>query len=150
VSDVSINRELGFLRHVFSTAITWDKAASNPVKKIRFAREDNGRIRFLTLEEEERLLAHCTDPLRPLVITALNTGFRRSELLSLTWQDVDFKRGLITVRAAYAKNGESRSVPINALLRRTLEAVRINTSSAMTFGTRLQAGWSWQALTSRR
>jgi len=49
-------------------------------------------------------------------VTALNTGFRASELLSLTWQDVDFKRGTVPVRAGYAKNGEARSVPTNDTL----------------------------------
>lgn len=83
VTDISINRELGFLRHVFSTAINWDQATENPVKKVRFAKEDNGRIRFLSLDEEARLLVHCNETLRPVVIAALHTGLRRSELLSL-------------------------------------------------------------------
>ena len=48
-----------------------------------------------------------------------------SELLSLTWEDVDFIRRVITVRAAYAKNGESRSVPMNEVLTATLQAVRM-------------------------
>jgi integrase len=43
-------------------------------------------------------------------------GFRASEPLSLTWQDVDFKRGVVTARAGYAKNGEARSVPTNDTL----------------------------------
>ena len=58
-SDVTINRELAFLRHVYSMAITWGKATENPVKKVRFAREDNGRVRVLSPEEETQLLAHC-------------------------------------------------------------------------------------------
>jgi integrase len=120
-----------FLRHVFSMAIDWDKAAINPVKKIRFAREDNGRVRFLSTDEETRLLAHSSNPIRPILITAIHTGLRRSELLALTWDDVDFEQGLITVRAAYAKNGESRSVPMNAMLTRTLEAVTIKTADAV-------------------
>jgi integrase len=62
------------------------------------------------------------------VIAALHTGFRASELLSLTWEDVDFRRRVITVRAAYAKNGESRSVPMNAVLTETLHMVRMNAS----------------------
>ena len=59
------------------------------------------------------------------MITALHTGFRKSALPSLTWEDVDFKRRSITVRAAYAKNGESCSVPMNDVLTTTLEEVRI-------------------------
>ncbi len=77
---------------------------------MRFARENNGRIRILTPEEETQLLAHCGPQLKPLVITALHTGFRASELLSITWEDVDFSQRVMTVRAAYAKNGERRSV----------------------------------------
>ena len=47
------------------------------------------------------------------MMTALHTGFHTSELLSLTWEDVDFRRRVITVRAVYVKNGKSRSVPMN-------------------------------------
>ena len=99
------------------------------MKKVRFAREDNGRIRILSPEEEQRLLGHCGPQLRPLVIAALHTGFRASELLSLTWEDVDFKRRVITVRAAYAKNGESRSVPMNRVLTETLRMVRMDVTN---------------------
>jgi len=129
VSDVTINRELAFLRHLYTMAITWGKASENPVKKIRFARENNGRIRMLSPEEEARLLVHCGPQLKPLVMTALHTGFRSSELLSLTWEDVDFRRQTITVQAAYAKNGESRSVPMNEVLTATLQTVRMSTAT---------------------
>ena len=129
-SDVTINRELAFLRNVYSMAIIWGKAAENPVKKVRFARENNGRMRILTPEEEQRLLDRCSPTLKPLVIAALHTGFRASELLSLTWGDVDVRRRLITVRAGYAKNGESRSVPMNAVLLSTIKAVTITAPAA--------------------
>src|SRR2546426_287422 len=111
VTHVTINRELTFLRHLYTMAITWGKAVENPVKQVRLAREDNGRVRMLSLEEEARLLTQCAAHLKPLVITALHTGFRTSELLSLTWSDIDSRRRVITVRSAYAKNGESRSIP---------------------------------------
>jgi integrase len=124
-SDATINRELAFLRHVYSMAVTWGKAAENPVKKVRFAREDNGRVRMLSPEEEVQLLANCGPQLKPLVIAALHTGFRASELLSLTWDEVDFRRHVVTVRAAYAKNGESRSVPMNKVLTEILRDVRM-------------------------
>jgi integrase len=62
------------------------------------------------------------DHLTPLVLTALGTGLRRGELTALTWGDVDFAHGLATVRAAAAKGGKRRDVPMNAevadLLRR--------------------------------
>lgn len=58
-------------------------------------------------------------------MTALHTGFRASELLSLTWKDIDFRRHMITVRATYAKNGESRVIPMNGVLTDTLRTSRI-------------------------
>jgi integrase len=115
-------------RNLYTMAITWDKATENPVKKVRLARENNDKMRILSSDEEVRLLDQCGAKLKPLVIAALNTGFRSSELLSLTWADVDFSSGYITVRAAYAKNGESRSVPVNKVLTETSQAIRISNS----------------------
>jgi integrase len=126
VGEVTINRELAFLKNLFSKAVEWGKAADNPVKKVRLYREDNARTRFLTDEEEANLLASCGPQLKPLVVTALHTGFRASELLSLIWEDVDFRRGVVTVRAGYVKNGEGRSVPLNDTLTIVLKSGKVN------------------------
>lgn len=107
-------------------SIKWGKASENPVKLVRLFREDHGHTRFLADDEESRLLAHCGPYLQPIIITALYTGCRKSELLSLTWADVDFVRQTITVRAAYSKHGEARSVPMTVVLTETLKASRIN------------------------
>jgi integrase len=125
VVEATINHELAFLKNVFTKAVDWGKTGENPVKKVRLYREDNSRTRFLTDEEEERLLACCKPQLQPLVITALHTGFRASELRSLTWNDIDFRRRTVTVRAGYVKNGESRTVPMNEVLTTTLKAVKL-------------------------
>lgn len=99
-----------------------------PVKKVRFYREDNARTRFLTDEEEARLLAHCKPALKAVVTAALHTGFRASELRSLTWHDVDFRRRTVRVHAGYAKNGESRTVPMNEVLTTTLKVVKLQSA----------------------
>jgi len=122
--DATINRELQTLRHLFNKARVWEKATNNPMVGVKLRREENTRVRFLTDEEEPRLLQACGDSLRAVVIAALNTGFRRGELLSHTWPDVDFDHGLVTVKAAYAKGRERRSIPMNRELRQVLEQLK--------------------------
>jgi integrase len=121
LSPVTINRELAFLKNLFTIAITWVKAVENSLKQGKTFREDNGRIRFLTEEEETLLLPHCGPNPKLLVMTALHTCFRKSELLSLRWQNVDVRHRLIRVESGYAKNREIRSVPMNEVLTQTLQ-----------------------------
>jgi integrase len=125
-SEVTINRELAFLKNLFTQAITWGKVAENPVKLVRLFREDNARTRFLTEEEEAQLLACCNPQLRPLVMTALHTGFRKSELLSLQWANIDFRHRLIKVEAAYTETHEARSMPMTETLTATLKSLKMS------------------------
>ena len=78
-------------------------------------------------------MPHCGPNLKPLVITALHTGFRKSELLSLRWENVDFRNRLIRVEAGYAKNREVRSVPMNEVLTQTLQDSTLNQSTGPVF-----------------
>jgi integrase len=70
-----------------------------------------GRVRWLTLEEAERLIAACSKHLRPLVIFMLYTGARVGEALWLDWRCVDLQRRHVTFTKT--KNGEARGVPLN-------------------------------------
>jgi integrase len=115
----TVNRELQILHHMLRKAQEWGKALDNPVKHQRPLRVNNGRLRYLSLEEMQRLLAVADDVLHPILIAALHTGPRRSELFRLTWQDVDFKQGVI--RVLRTKNGERRELPMADTLRDTLQ-----------------------------
>jgi integrase len=46
------------------------------------------RLRFLSVEEAQGLVSICDDHMRPIVITALNTGMRRGEILGLKWENI--------------------------------------------------------------
>jgi integrase len=85
-------------------------------------KEPKGRLRYLEPEEEARLLAAAKEPLRTIILTGLHAGLRiHAEALTLRWADVDLKRRLLTVQAAYAKSGQTRTIPMNSALP---EAVR--------------------------
>ncbi|TKJ45678.1 hypothetical protein CEE35_02860 [Candidatus Aerophobetes bacterium Ae_b3b] len=69
----------------------------NPMKPVKFFREDEGRLRFLEKEEIKRLYNTCPEYLKPIVALAVCTGMRRGEILNLKWPDVDFRRKIITI-----------------------------------------------------
>ena len=83
----TINRELAFLKHVYNVAIRDSKTASNPVSKIKLLREPSGRVRYLTEEEEARLMAVLpADADRQRIKVLLQTGLRKSEFSGLRWK----------------------------------------------------------------
>jgi integrase len=114
VEPAPINRELACLRHMYNKAIEWGYVKINPVKGIKRLKEPPGRLRYLKPEEVKKLLDACHGHIRPIVVTALNTGMRKGELLNLKWADIDFENKKITV--VNSKNNESRVIPINQTL----------------------------------
>jgi integrase len=109
----TVRRYLAVLSHAFTVAVEWQWINENPVSKVRKPKEPRGRVRFLTDDERERLLAACKVSrnryLYLIVVLAISTGARRGELLSLRWPDVDLKRCTLTFQET--KNGERRTVP---------------------------------------
>jgi integrase len=66
-------------------------------------------------------LEAASEPLRTILLVGIYTGLRLAgEALRLRWQDVDLQRGTLTVQASYAKNGETRSIPLSRALRDAL------------------------------
>jgi integrase len=118
VKPATVNRQVAFLRHVFNVAIRDGKTERNPVARLRLFKE-RGRIRYLTDEEQPKLMNSLPDDeSRQRVTVLLHTGLRKSEFLGLTWKNVDFKAGVLTIPCS--KNGETRHVPINATVRELL------------------------------
>ena len=115
---VPVNRELAILKSLFNRCREWKLfEGDNPVVSVKMLKEPRQRLRFLEREEEARLLAECTEPLRTLVLIGTNCGLRlKSEALTLRWDDVDVTRRTLTVAAAYSKSGTSRTVSLNSVM----------------------------------
>jgi integrase len=73
-------------------------------------------------DEIQRLLAACAPRDRLMVATALYTGLRISELLGLIWEDIDFDRGEVHVRAQLSR--AHRSSPPRRAVTKTPASVR--------------------------
>jgi integrase len=130
-SPATINRHLATLKHMFTKAVEWemvDQETMERVRRVKLLPENNRRLRYLSVEECHTLLDACSPYLRAIVTTALNTGMRKEEILSLQWaQHVDLTHGFILLDKT--KSGERREIPINDTVRQTLQSLvrRIDT-----------------------
>jgi len=131
VSKSTVNRALNCLSSLYNRAIEWGKAAENPMSKIKLYKVPEKRTRYLEREEIDKLLAHCCEHLKPIVIVALHTGMRKSEILGLKWHDIDIKRN--TIHLYDTKNGEKREVPMNEVVQKTVIGVFKNPGSQYVF-----------------
>ena len=113
VKPATTNREISCIKHMFTKAIHWDYLRKNPLRSVKKFREPPGRVRYLKENEIAKLLYCCAEHIKPVVITALNTGMRKGEILNLKWSDVDIVKRIITIRDS--KNHESRHIPIGFL-----------------------------------
>ncbi len=136
VSAGTVIRELAYLSSIINHARReWGVNVDNPVAKVRKPSTPKGRDRTLTKDEEERLL----DALRPvnrrspwmppLVVLAIETGMRRSELLALRWADVDLSRRTATLHIS--KNGDGRIVPLSSRAVAVLQSLPKSISGAV-------------------
>ncbi|OPY14134.1 MAG: Tyrosine recombinase XerC [Syntrophus sp. PtaB.Bin075] len=105
-SPRSIEYALSVVRQIFNTAKRLGNYdGENPATKVKFPKPDNGRMRFLTHEEASALLDALKEKsadVHDMTLLSLHCGLRFGEIASLTWQDVDTERGVLTIRDAKA------------------------------------------------
>lgn len=126
-SPGTLNRYLG----VFSSALSFGVKnlgwlGSNPAFRVSKMTEPKGRVRHLSDNERIRLLTEvkkASNPfLYPVVVLAISTGARRSEIMNLKWSDVDLDREWAELQDT--KNGDRRGLPIKARALNLLRALR--------------------------
>jgi integrase len=124
----TVNRVLAWARRLFNVAIELGWRETNPFEYQRKGNKpliqtaaENERMRILSHQEEEALIAAAGEPvrahLRPIVICALDTALRHGEMNRLRWKDVDFDENIIYAEAEITKTLKLRIVPISKRLR---------------------------------
>jgi integrase len=108
----TINYELTLMSHAFNIAIgEWEWIDDNPIRKVKKERTNNAIERWLTVEEEDRLLKVAAKWLQEIIVFAINTGLRQSEILDLKWSQVDMERKTIIILEQ--KNRCVDTLPLN-------------------------------------
>jgi integrase len=128
----TIRLELGVLSSTF-------KVAKLPRLEVPTIEIRNVRKGFLEVAEIRAITEHLPAPLQPAVWFAFFTGWRKGEVLGLTWSQVDFKAGVVRLEPGTTKSGRGRVFPFEALpalasllrdQRRACEVLRAETGVA--------------------
>ena len=125
LSPWTVKRILGALSCVFTFALRRGYVATHPFHRLE--RDERPRPlrsdqRVLTQTQLARLFAACPRRYQPLLLTGAYTGMRLSEVLALSWDDIDFTAGVVHVRHQLARG--RRGVPPHRIPPKTRASVR--------------------------
>jgi len=102
-SVATANKDIRTLRSIFNLAIEPRRyllEGQNPFARIKGRKTTENEIRYVEIEEYLALMDKARDLWwRGLLSIAYGSGLRQSEILNLTWKDVDFESQLITIAA---------------------------------------------------
>lgn len=123
----TVNRDIATLRNMLKKAVEWGYLSVNPMNKVKQFKEDNERMWVLAPEEEAKLSEECGKSpqrarkryLKDLVLFALNSGMRQSEIFNLKKAEINLKQRFVLVTDT--KNHENRTVPVNDTLKAVIQ-----------------------------
>jgi integrase len=119
-SNAEINRELALLKRAYNLAHRAEGITKKPY--IPMLVERNVRQGFFEFREFEAVLSRLPAALRPPMTFAYYTGWRMaSEILRLTWPQVDLETGTVRLEAHTTENDDARPIYLPQLLLDVLE-----------------------------
>jgi len=127
----TINRELTVLHKICTLAVEWKKILSNPIKGMKKLKVPYKKKRKLKDWEFKLLYDSAEEHLKPILLCCYVTGMRKNEIRELTWKCVDLEEKKIYL--IKTKNNESRTIPIDEALLKTLINIRKTNRSEFVF-----------------
>ena len=121
-SPSTVRAELAKLKRMFNLAIQGELIQRKPY--IPMPREANPRTGFFEQGQFQAVLAALPDYLQPVAEFGYYTGWRRSEITSLRWDQVDLRERSIRLWTGTTKNGQGRFLPLDGELWRIIEEQR--------------------------
>lgn len=105
-ANATVNRVTELIRRAYKIA------ELRPPQMVHLSEKGNARKGFFSVQDFDALYPHLPDDMRDFCHFAFVTGWRRNEIRSLRWSDVE--DDTIHLRGENAKSGEPRALPINA------------------------------------
>lgn len=147
--NATINRYLQALSKMLNIAVANELLNKNPMWSVKKLKENNYKTRVLMPDEEERLFKEIERGyevvgrdrkkkkiypyiyLKNIIICALQTGMRKSEILKLKWSNIDFDYEYIELLET--KSGKSRKIPISSKLMKIFKKILTTSNSEYVF-----------------
>jgi integrase len=154
-SIADVNRILARLSGAFTYAFQKEWITRSPFSKgdtLIVMNQESPRERILSIDEQRKLLQACQNADRrhiyPVILTALDSGCRRGELLKFRWRVVSLEKGELHVTATNAKTNRARtidpeSITIAELIR--LWDISLQDSDGLIFDSKTNFTRAWRS-----
>ncbi len=150
LSAASVNLILATLRQILNFAIDRNLINENPVSRVKKLKLDNRRVRFLTEDEAEALLAaiktKSVDTYR-IALFSLHMGLRAGEIFNLTWADINQENETVFIKDT--KTGHNRHAYMTDRVKAEIESMERGQGSDLVFPPREYAKTKHMQLVSR-
>ena len=117
----TVNNDHIVFKRCLNVAIRRGLMVTNPASAVPLPNPHNERDRVLSGDEWTRLYEAAKPHLKPVLLMAYHLGQRFGEIVNLTWDRVDLKRGFITLRAVDTKTKKPRQIPLTDIVKATLQ-----------------------------
>ena len=125
LSSTTIHKRISFARQFFQDAVDWELIGKNPFAKIKTQGTSLKSNVEVPREQVEMILAKCSPVWKGIVALSRFGGLRcPSEVLSITWGDIDWELGRMSVPEPKVEHHEGRGIrscPLFPELRAILE-----------------------------
>ncbi len=126
LNGATYNRYYSVLSRAYNLIIMDRKLnMQNPCRLVKKMKENSYKIRYLTQDEEKRLMEQLAEHLKPIVICALTTGLRLTNILQLKWESIDFEQNFIEILAQENKGHKIIRIPLSSKFKVELEKIGI-------------------------
>jgi integrase len=115
------NREVALLRDLLNFAVKRKLLTVNPIAGVEMEDEDNARRTVIDEGALAKLLGVCDEMVGAIILTLIDTGMRRGEVLELRWDQIDLRAGRVTLGVQDTKTRRGRQPRFT---NRVIEAVR--------------------------
>jgi integrase len=124
LSNASINRELSALKRMLHLGVRCTPPKVGHMPYIPMLKESNTRKGFFEYKDFASLRSDLPAYLQPVITFAYHTGWRKAEILNLTWDKVDLKEGIVRLDPGETKNDDGRTLYLNEELLKVMHSLQ--------------------------